>query len=389
MNDNMYSHRITVMLAINKMIIGGAEQQFLELVKGMDKRRFRTIVVTVYDGGDLEPQIKALPNIEYLCLHRKGKLDFSPFFKVMRLLRTNRVDIVQPFLTPATFFTLLPAVFRRTLVKLVTERGNRRRNPGLGYSFYLRVEDFFTRYADWVIPNSRSGGDHLVSRGINPDKIKVIYNGINIDRLVPDPARTAQVRESLRLAPDGWVVGISASLTPQKDHRAFLKAAQLVLRTMPRVKFAILGDGPLREELENLSDELGVRPNVFFLGNQTEVSPYLANFDIVCLCSSEMEGCSNAILEAMALGKPVVATNVGGNGELVENGRTGILIPVQNPTALADAIMACIKQPELAKEMGRCGREMIATRFSLERMVHDYETLYEETVRAKRAKSAN
>jgi glycosyltransferase involved in cell wall biosynthesis len=378
--------RITIMLSIDRMIIGGAEQQFLELVKYIDKTRFRLIVVTLYPGGDLEEEIKSVPNIEYVCLNRNGKLDFSILFTLLRLLRQKKVDIIQPFLTPATFFTLLPAIISRTPIKIVTERGGFRIKPGLGYSLYLRMEDWLTRFADWIIPNSEAGKNHLIGRGIKSSRIRVIYNGINLYRLTLASDKIAQIRASLELPANGLVVGISASLTPSKDHRTFLRAARLISLKMPHVKFAILGDGPLRSEMEDFTRELGIWSKTIFLGNQTEVGPYVANFDVACLCSSEAEGCSNAILEAMAFSKPVVVTDVGGNGELVKDGETGLIINARDPQLLADAILFCFKQPEQAAEMGRRAREMLISQFSLDRMVHNYEALYEETVRNKRIK---
>jgi L-malate glycosyltransferase len=376
--------RITVMLTINKMIIGGAEQQFLELVRGLDKTRFKIVVVTLNPGGDLEPEVKNIPGIEYICLDRKGKFNFFTLFTILRLLREKRVDVIQPFLTPATFFTLVPAVINRTPVKIITERGNKRSKPGLGYMVYLRTEDFFTRFADCVIPNSESGKSYLIKRGITPGRIRVIYNGINTNRLTPDPDKVARIRAGMDILAGGKVVGISASLTPNKDHVTFLKAARLVTQVNPRVKFAILGDGPLGPMLQNMARESGIESNVIFLGNQTEVGSYLSTFDIVCLCSAEPEGCSNAILEAMALSKPVIATNTGGNSELVTDGETGLIVPVQDPERLAGAILSCLQQPEKALGMGQRGRAMIMSRFSLTRMVKDYETLFEDKIKLKK-----
>ena len=380
----MKNDKITVMLTINKLLIGGAEQQFLELVKGLDKQRFNTIVVTLYPGGDLEEEVKNIPGIEYICLNRKGKYNFSTIITILRLLQKKHVDVIQPFLTPATFFTLLPAVINRTPVKIVTERGSMRRTVGRGYRVYLRIEDFITRFADLVIPNSESGKDYLVTRGIKPERIKVVYNGINIQRLIPNPADTIRIRNTLGLSENIKVVGISASLFPLKDHDTFLRAAHIISSTMPQVKYIILGEGPLRQALEQLAKDLGIESKVLFTGNQTEVSPYLSVFDIACLCSKEPEGCSNSILEAMALVKPVVATNVGGNVELVEDGKTGLLVPVQNPEVLANAILSLLDNPEQAEEMGRRGKVKVMREFSLERMVRDYEVLYEETLQKKR-----
>ena len=138
----MKKDRITVMLTINRMGIGGAEKQLLALIKGLDKKRFKPIVVTLHPSRALEDEAKSVPGVEYICLNRKSKYNFFTLITILRLLRNKHVDIIQPFLTPATFFTLLPAVINRTPVKIITERSNFRANPGRGYRLYLHVEDF-------------------------------------------------------------------------------------------------------------------------------------------------------------------------------------------------------------------------------------------------------
>ena len=185
------------------------------------------------------------------------------------------------------------------------------------------------------------------------------------------------------LPTDGIVVGITASLTPAKDHATFLKMARIVHQAMPETRFAILGDGTLRQNLENLAKELGLESYVTFFGRQQDVGSYVSAFDVFCLCSADHEGCSNATLEAMALGKPAVITDIGGNRELVDDGKTAIMVPSQNPEALADGILICLKQPDHAKDMALRARQMVLTRFSLSRMVHDYEQLYEQAIQQK------
>lgn len=377
------NHRIVVMLMVNDLGGGGAEQQILELVRGIDKDRFQPIVVTLYPGEALEPKIKEVPDVEYICLERKNKYDFFTLFKVLRLLRQKRVDIIQPFLTPSTFFGLLPALTNRTPVKVVTERCGVRVNTHLGNKLYRKVEDYFTRFADHVVPNSGAGSSYLIERGIKPDRIKVIYNGVNFKRLASDPDRVAKIRESMGLSPDGKVVGITASLSPAKNHATFIEAAQHIHRAIPQTKFAVVGTGPLLASLENQAKELGLASHVIFFGHQLDIGSYISAFDVACLCSVDHEGCSNALLEAMALGKPVVATDIGGNKELVENGETGLLIPLRDPKALADSVLFYLRQPEWAREIGEHARDKIHEYFTLERMVHEYERLYEKAIYQK------
>ena len=374
----MKDHRITIMFLTNYLGIGGAEQQLLELVKGIDKARFEPLVVSLYPGGPLEAEIRQIPGAELISVNRKGKYDFWVMTRVLSLLRQKEVDIIQPFLTPATFFGLLPAVINRTPVKVATERAGVRLNKTLGYKIYQKTEDFFTRFADRVVPNSEAGRRLLVDRGINPARIKVIYNGINFERLTPNRTKVAQIRKQMRLSPNGKVVGNMASLTPAKGHATFLRAAKIIHRAMPQTRFAILGDGPLRLSLENMVMELGIKPCVTFFGSQQDIGSYISTFDVFCLSSVDHEGCSNATLEAMALGKPVVVTDVGGNREVVAHGKTGLLVPVWSPEGLANGVLTCLREPDWARDMGQRARKMVLTRFSLARMVRDYEQLYEK-----------
>jgi glycosyltransferase involved in cell wall biosynthesis len=172
---------------------------------------------------------------------------------------------------------------------------------------------------------------------------------------------------------------------PQKRHDVFLKAARIVSATAPGARFALVGDGPLRSYLENLSQELGIASKVSFFGEQREVGAYISAFDIAIL-TSEAEGCSNSVLEAMALAKPVVATDVGGNRELVSHGESGFLVPAGDAEAIAQAILYLVRNSEVARAMGHRARERVITRFSVERMVQQYQTLYEQTLGEKAGK---
>jgi len=375
--------RLTVLFLITDLAMDGAQRQLLELVRRLDKNCFRAVVLTLRPGGPMEREFKAIPGSRLICLERKGKYDFLCLFKVSRILRRMRVEVVQPFLTPATLFGLLPALLFRTPVKIVTERaGPGNKNTGLGYRLYLKVEDFLSRFADWAVPNSEAGREYLIQRGIKPSRIRVIHNGINLSRLTANKEDVEQVRQRFGLPPGGKVVGMMARLVPVKNHAMFLQAAALINKAIPDTRFALVGDGPLRSYLEELNQELGLNSKTVFFGEQRDVGTYLSAFDIAAL-TSNTEGCCNSLLEAMALAKPVVATDVGGNREVVHDGETGLLVPHGNADALAEAIIALLQDSDTALVMGQRARERVVTQFSLERMVHEYESLYEETLRKK------
>lgn len=382
------NERMTLLFPITDLPRDGAQRQLLELVKGLDKKRFRPVVLTFRSGGSMEAEFKAIPRVRLISLERKEKSDFLYVFKVLRLLRRLEVDVVQPFLTPATFYGLIPALLSHTPVKIVTERsGIGLRNAPLGYRLYLRAEDFLTRYADIVVANSEAGREYLIKRGIAPERVKVIYNGLNVTRLNSNGKDVERIRQALGLPTGGQVVGIMARLFPVKRHDIFLQAAALVNQAIPETRFAIVGDGPWRDYLEALSQKLGLESKVAFLGEQREVGPYLAAFDVAAL-TSETEGCSNSVLEAMAVGKPVVATDVGGNRELIDNGETGFLVPFGDPKALSEAIIRLLRDPVLARMIGERAKERTIHRFSLENMVNQYESLYETALKQRRGKKS-
>ncbi len=378
---------LKVLFPVTDLARHGAQRQLLELVKGLDKKRFNPIVLTLCPGGAMEAEFKQVPGVRVICLERKGKFDFMYLLRVAHLIRKIKVDVVQPFLTPATLWGLLPALLCRTPVTIATERLAQRKESR-GYSLYLKVEDFLSRFADWVVPNSGSGKEYLIKRHIKPDRIKIIYNGLNLSRLNYDDESAARIRREMGVPPEGKVVGIMARLFPQKDHATFLKAAAIINRSLPETRFALVGDGPLRGELENLSQQLGLASKVVFFGEQEKVGDFLSAFDVAVL-TSESEGCSNSLLETMALGKPVVANDVGGNRELVQHGVDGLLVPFGDAEAAADAILSLLLDSERAGAMGRVAKEKITTQFSLEKMVRQYQSLYETTFSRKRARKTS
>jgi glycosyltransferase involved in cell wall biosynthesis len=375
-------NRTTLLFAITDLEMHGAQHQLMELIKGLDKERFRPIVLTFKPGGPMEREYKKIPGSRLISLERKGKYDFMLLFRVFNLLRKMKVDVIQPFLTPATFFSLLPALLCHTPVKIVTERNSlkARTNGGFGYHLYLKAEEFLSRFSDWAVANSEAGRECLIERGIEPSRTRTIHNGINIDSYTWDSQAVEKVKQRLALPSGGKVVGMVARMFPSKRYDNFLKAAAIVNKTLPDTRYALLGDGPLRSELENLGQELGIASKVTFFGEQLDTISHVAAFDIFALIS-ETEGLSLSICEAMALGKPVVATDVGGNRELVENGKTGFLVPLEDIEALAGAIVRLLQNPEMAYDMGQKAREKIVNQFGLERYINEYQNLYEDTLK--------
>ncbi|MBI1923530.1 glycosyltransferase [Candidatus Poribacteria bacterium] len=217
--------------------------------------------------------------------------------------------------------------------------------------------------------------------GFPLEKIKPIINGVDTQKFSVF-SNKERLKNTLGKSPDDVVIGTVGRLVPVKDYSTFLKALQILLKAGKEFHAIFVGDGPLNGELQCLANELRLSKNVTFLGNRHDIPDLLNTMDIFVLTSLH-EGISNTILEAMACGLPVVATNVGGTPEIVEDGKTGILVSVQNPDELAGVIEILIENKELRGKMGKQGRRRVEENFSLERMVKNYEGLYLSLVWAK------
>jgi glycosyltransferase involved in cell wall biosynthesis len=370
----------TILYPTVSLTTGGAEQQLLELVRGLDKRRFHPIVAPLLRGGTRESELHDVPGVEVVYLDRRHKLDFSPIWKLFKLLRERDVEIVQPFVSPASFFGLLAGLLARTPVKIATERGGARRAPGLGGRFYLYAASKLLRFVDMAVANSDAGRRMLRRDGMPDSRTMVIANGVNPERLEVSPERVAEHRRRLGADDTTPVIGILATLKPAKGQDTFLRAAARIVEKHPHARFAIVGNGVLRDDLELLANELGIGHRVVFFGYQSRVADFLAFFDVLVSASRDNEGHSNSILEAMALDVPVVATDIGGSRELVVPGQTGRLVPIDDPDRLADAVVAILDDPASARTMTARARALVEDRFGLDRMVADYESLYERSL---------
>ncbi|MCK5595141.1 glycosyltransferase, partial [bacterium] len=208
-----------------------------------------------------------------------------------------------------------------------------------------------------------------------------IYNGIDVEDFNKDFDYQAR-RKEIGVAEDELLVGIFARLYPQKGHKYFLEAASKINKAIDNVKFMIVGEGPLESELKERAMKLGIRGKVIFTGLRHDI-PELLHIVDVSVLSSFIEGFSNIILESMAAGKPVVATDVGGNSEAVINGETGFIVPSANSAKLANAIAKILDNKQLRIDMGRKARERV-TKFSIQEMARQTDNLYKTCLAKKR-----
>jgi len=297
------------------------------------------------------------------------------------IIQDHDVNILQTFFEDSIFVGLLGKIISRSPVVFLSSR----RDIGLGlknrpwyHSIYRLILPCVYRHFNGIIANSEQVKRYVsANERVGMEKIEVIYNGIDI------PERPSTCPLLFNSNPEAIWVGVVASLTPVKRHDLFLKAvAELQKRgSRPNLKVVFLGEGPEKDKLLNMCSKFGIERLIHFEGAVKNVFDYLYNIDIGVLCS-DREGLSNAIMEYMACGLPVIATSVGGNGELVDE-RNGILIPPGDHLALADALERLITRPELRKQMGKASLEKIRDNFSWQKTMITLESYYSSLINAR------
>ena len=364
---------IPVLHLIQRFYVGGAERQFIERLRA-HPRGFEPVVGSLEISGGNLADFRALGLGEPHLFPIRGSLarpnTAVQVLRIARLIRRRGVRIVHGTDFVTNFLGLLAA--RLAGARMVVNRvdlGHER--PGFG-PLRRRVEKLVSARADVVCANAEAVARLCISQeGCSPERVVVVRNGIDLRRFDELAARAAEGP-----VPEGGpIVAVVANLWPVKDHRTLIEAAALVQRRIPDVRFALVGDGPERDHLQRRIGELGLRDAVHLLGTRYDVPAILARSSAFCL-PSRAEGLSNAIMEAMAAALPVVATDAGGNAELVRHGSTGFVVSIGDAASMAARLVDVLSDPRLAREMGRRGRAVADRALSLERKRAAYRELY-------------
>jgi glycosyltransferase involved in cell wall biosynthesis len=301
---------------------------------------------------------------------------------LIRLMREYRPHIVHTHTAKAGTLGRVAARLARVPVVVHTYHGH----VFHGYfspaktRFFLAVERWLARGTDRLLTVSENVRQELLNLGIGTsERLRVMPLGLDLDRFLSCEGSQGQLRAELGIDPQALLVGIVARLVPIKRHECFLQAAAEVAQKHSGCQFLVVGDGERRVELEHLVRRLALDGRVRFLGWRQDLERIYADLDLVVLTSAN-EGSPVSLIEAMAAGKPVVATRVGGVPDLVEDGVTGLLVPPEAPAALAEAIEALLTDSERRRAFGQAGRERVYPAFSAKRLVGDIDQLYTELI---------
>ena len=373
---------------VSSLDVGGAEGQLVRLATGLDRRRFEPAVCCLSSAGPYRSAldeagipVATLGFSGFGNLRRHPCRVLLPLFGLARFIRHFRPDVVHGFL----FWAYVLGTFAGRLVGVPAIVTSRRSLAGFKVSNprYLFLESIANRLTDVIVANSKAVWQDTVEKEhLTSEKVMVIYNGIETNRYIVLPSD--QLRQSIRLASKGPVVGVLANFIHYKGHQYFFEAWATVTKRHANAVALLIGDGETRREFEAVAESEGLSQSVRFLGTRRDIPDLLALVDLV-VHPSLTEGFSNAILEAMAAGKPVVATAVGGNPEAVVDGVTGLVVPPQDGRALAEAMLWLMGHHDEAVAYGRAGRERVVQHFDLQVMVEQYEQLYERLLAEKRA----
>lgn len=350
----------------------GTQKQLLETIRRLNRHVFDPYLICLFESEWMRKNEVPCPCF-VLGYHGFLKLDFGAVIqRLIKFISEQRIEIINTFFEDSIFVAFVGAHLCRTKPVLISSR----RDMGLGnenrpwyHSLYTLALPFVNRGFDGIIANSEQVRHYVAEREKTPiEKIEVIRNGVEV------PGSAASIPSVfLENDADCWL-GIVASLTPVKRHDILLYALEKIKAQLSheKIRVIILGEGRNYDTLVALAEELQVDTIVHFIGAVNDVYPYLYNLDIGVLCSAR-EGLSNAILEYMACGLPVVATAVGGNIELVDE-TNGVCVPPDDPDNLANALMSLICSKQLRERLGAASLDKIKENYSWDKTMDAFES---------------
>jgi glycosyltransferase involved in cell wall biosynthesis len=383
----MSDARLAICMFDNEVVRGGAEEHLLCLLKGLDRQRFRPLLVApamllARLASDLPPDVTTLP----LALH-----SFSQIGRMRELaafLRRQQVQILHSHgFRPSL---LASPVGRFAQVPVTVETPHVREYWRKGWKANYAIDRAASRLVDAYIAVSEANQRYLVDEKKLPAaKVKVIRNGCSLEHFAAPVSVPPGFKSAAGFAESDPVLLVAARLEPQKGHAVLLRAMQALKQEFPALRLVLLGDGCLRAELEALVRQLGLQGSVLMPGHSPDIRRWMSAADL-CVLPSFAEGLPLFAIECLAAARPMVATAVDGTPEIVVNGKTGLTVPAGDVNALAASIAELLRNPQHAAQLGAEGARYVRECFTVERQLRQTEDLYESlwTNKTGRALSA-
>jgi glycosyltransferase involved in cell wall biosynthesis len=354
--------RIRILYVIGSYGVGGKERQLAELIKGLPKESYSICFIAKNADAYYMQSIES--TVDYFYSLRQRRFGISALFKIFRIIREFRPDIVHSWASIATFHTIIVRGFIK--FKLIDGSIRDSTKPGL---FARIITKMIIRFSDKIIANSKAGLDCYKIPAI---KGTFIHNGFDLKRI-----KNLESNESIRgkfNIKTTKIVGMVARINSEKDYPTFIMAALVILKSRTTVTFVIVGDGEDMDKIKAMIP-LTHKNSFVFTGSQSNIESIVNCFDLAVLATFT-EGISNSIMEYMALGKPVIATEGGGTSEIVLNEINGFLVQQGDEIQLAEQIQVLLDNPDLSEKMGSEGKNLIIEKFGFDKMINAYNSEY-------------
>ena len=366
---------LNVLQLIPTLDRSGAEKQMVMLAKGLPRDRFQVEVATLTRLGAFEAELSA-NGIPVVTIGKRVKLDPLALIRLTQFLNVRKFDVVQTWIYAANTYGRVAARLARVPVVVVAE---------MAVDLWKGKSERFIdrRLATWcdrLVGNSHAVVDFYRELGVPAERLAMIYSGS--DNTEPPAIDSRGVRAEFGFEAEAPLILFAGRLAEQKRVGDLLNAVDLLQHVEPNLRTLIVGEGPLRDRLEETASTYDLNNRVRFLGHRNDVPRLMAAADVVVLPSA-YEGLPNVVLEAMRYRKPVVATAAPGTTEVVVDNETGLLVPVGDVMLLARAIRDLIRDPTRARRLGEAGRARVEAHFRAEMMIARFAELYEDLARAR------
>lgn len=376
---------IRVLVVTPGLIRGGVETHVLLLIRAFSGSDVRIQLATLYDGW-LAAEASRL-GVRTHIMKKRFRGDPRTVFRLGRIIKREGIDIVHTHMVGGNLYGRIAGRLAgvRGIVSTLhygSPLGVAPHDEDWTHALVLKLDYLMGRMSHVLIATSEAVRQQLVAGGMAAHRAVTIRNAVDVDRMQQGESGRLEVRREFGLPPEVPVIGIVGRLVPVKRFDLFLRAAHRVATSRPDAVFMIVGDGALRGDLEAQAAGLGLAGRVIFAGFREDIARVVASIDLVVMCS-DSETTPYAVSEAMAMGKPVVATAVGGVPEQVESGREGLLCPPDDEEKLAAAIIQLLADQRLREEMGRNARRKAQEEFSIAAMAGRLRRLYEEILEGK------
>jgi sugar transferase (PEP-CTERM/EpsH1 system associated) len=368
-----------VVHVVHRFAVGGLENGIVNLVNRMAPGAWRQAIVAL---TDIDPAFRRRierDDVECIALGKRPGHLVAEYPRLTRIFRELAPAIVHTR-NIAALEAVVPAWAAGVPARIHGEHGRDMNDLDGRRRRYRLVRRLYRPFVSQYVALSRDLERYLVEDiGIDASRVEHLYNGVDTVRFAPAKGARTPIAGAPFADPSLYVVGSVGRLAPVKDPlllvRGFVRALELAPALAPRLRLAMVGDGPERAAAEALVQRAGHAGRVWFAGERPDVPDLMRGFDAFAL-PSRAEGISNTLLEAMATALPIVATRVGANADLMQNGQCGLLVPREDVAAMADALLSLASAPAAARVLGMAGRAIVEQRFSLEAMVGGYERLY-------------